>query len=209
MAKNNKNPIAGMADSTCSACHADMDDDDDIYCSACHGSASAMTSLLDAIGATNAAEAMAMVAGFKQAASEVATIREQVAKQAAAQAARDFDTEIASAKKSGLLASSDEHKRNKQALSYKGKPDALVSLRGFIGALDPLVPVAGKIVAPSEPPHSGVGGLVALTDEEKRLAHKMNVPLDKVMANKQRLLLRAAQAPSTVVVDDEDDKDAA
>ena len=48
-----------------------------------------------------------------------------------------------------------------------------------------------------------------IDDEEKRLAHKMNVPLDKVMANKQRLLLRAAQAPSTVVVDDEDDKDAA
>ena len=47
-----------------------------------------------------------------------------------------------------------------------------------------------------------------LSDEEKRVAHKMNVSHDAMIKNKQRLLLKASQAPSKRVSDD-DAEDAA
>ncbi len=164
--------------------------------------------LLALTGKDNVPEALGVLAGWKQAADEVVVIKAAAVKQAEEQAARDFDAEIAAARKSGLLASSDDHKRNKQALSYKGKADALNSLRGFLGAIDPLVPVANVVVAPAEPNTGVVNGTIALTDEEKRIAAKLNVSHEALMKNKQRLALMASQAPSKRASND-DEEDAA
>lgn len=162
--------------------------------------------LLALTGKDNAAEALGVLAGWRESASEVTALKAAAKAQADAQAERDFDAEIEGAKKSSLLAASDEHKRNRAALSYKGKPDAIVSLRGFLGALDPLVPVAGKQA--SSEAAAGQDSVLALTAEEKAIAAKMGVSVEALTKNKAR---RIALSKLPVVADtsDEDDKDAA
>lgn len=160
--------------------------------------------LLTITGKDNIAEALGVLAGWKESVGEVTALKAQIAQRDADQAAKDFDAEFAGAKKSGLLAASDDHKRNRAALAYKGKPEALVSLKGFLGALDPLVPVANTVAAPLEPNTGIVNGAIALSDEEKRIAAKLNVSHDALIKNKQRLALKAAQAPSRKVDDEED-----
>ncbi len=162
--------------------------------------------LLTITGKDSAAEALGVIAGWKESASEITELKAGIAKQAAEQEARDFDAEIANAKKASVLAASDEHKRNKHALSFKGKTESLVSLRGYLGALDPLVVFANAAPAAAEPNVSAPAE-VALTDEEKRVAQKLNVSHEALIKNKQRLALKAAQAPSKRV--DNDDEDAA
>jgi phage I-like protein len=165
--------------------------------------------LLTVTGKESVAEALGVVAAWKQSAGEIETLRADMLKKAKEQADRDFDAEIASAKKSGFLAASDEHKRNKQALSYKGKDDQLVALRGFIGALDPLIPGApvDSRVAASEPSTGETS--VTLTAEEKRIANKMGLKHEDVLKNKVRRLELAKQPKAIVADDDDDDKDAA
>jgi phage I-like protein len=165
--------------------------------------------LLTVTGKDSVAEALGVVAAWKQSADEVETLRASVLKAAKEQSDKDFDAEISTAKKSGFLAASDEHKRNKQALSYKGKDDQLVALRGFIGALDPLIPgapVASKVAA-SEPSTGETS--VTLTAEEKRIANKMGLKHEDVLKNKVRRLELAKQPKAIVADDDDDDKDAA
>ena len=161
--------------------------------------------LLALTGKDNAAEALGVLAGWKQSASEVTELKAQAKAKADEQEARDFDSEIANAKKASVLAASDEHKRNKHALSFKGKPEALSSLKGYLGALDPLVISASAPVVTTEPNTGVVTGVVALSDEEKRIAQKLNVSNEAMLKNKERLLLKASQAPSRNVVDDDED----
>lgn len=158
--------------------------------------------LLALTGKESTSEAFGVLAGWKESASEVQAVRAEVAKQKADQEARDFDAEVSAAKKSGILAASDDHKRNKQALSYKGKTDALVSLRGFLGALDPLVNVASDKPAAGSEPQTAVGGVIALTDEEKRIADKFGTPHELVLKNKARRLSLASKP--VVNFEDED-----
>ena len=160
--------------------------------------------LLAATGKDSIAEAIGVLASWKIAADEVVVLKAEATKKAAEQSEKDFDAEVANAKKSGVLAASDEHKRNKAALAFKGKPDALVSLRNFLGALDPLVPA--NSVTKSVEPAAHVAASVALTDEEKRIADKMGIKHEALLKNKQRLLVKAAQQP---VKTEDDDKDAA
>ena len=159
--------------------------------------------LLTITGKETVAEALGVLDGWKQSAAEVTALKAAAAKSQAERDAADFDSEIEAAKKSSVLAASDDHKRNKTALSYKGKPDAIALLRGFLGALDPLVPGAKPAVQATEEPAAGASPIVVLTAEEKRMAHKMNVPLKALLENKAR---RLSLKP---VITIEDDKDAA
>lgn len=201
------NPNAKLYDAKCSGCRSDMDDDDEVYCGKCHGEADAKA-LLSAIGSDSIPAALAAIAGMKQASSEIAAVRESLAKQAAEQAARDFDAEIMAAKKATILAASDEHKRNKQALSYKGTTDAIKSLRGFLGALDPLVNIPGGNRQSTDEPAVSTGGIASLTSEERRIADKMGLSHEAVLKNKARLALKAA-TPTVIETDEDDDQDAA
>ena len=157
--------------------------------------------LLTITGKESVAEALGVLAAWKNSAAEVTELKAAAQKSADEQAARDFDAEVEGARKSGLLAASDEHKRNRQALSYKGKPEALSSLRGFLGALDPLVPSPVKASAPAEP--QTANAVMALTAEEKRIADQFGLKHEDVIKNKARLALKASQSPQ-VVTDDED-----
>lgn len=158
--------------------------------------------LLAATGKDSVGEALGAIAGWKTSAAEVVELKAAAQKVAEEQAARDFDAEVDGARKAGLLAASDDHKRNKQALSYKGQPNALASLRGFLGALDPLVPTSAAPKASGEPPVS-TGGVTALTAEEKRIADQFGLKHEAVLKNKARLALKASQ-PAQVDADDED-----
>ncbi len=162
--------------------------------------------LLNITGKDSIIEALAVLSAWKESAGEVVTLRAAATKAQAEREGADFDAEIQAAKKSSVLASSDEHKRNKHALSYKGKPDALVSLRSYLGALDPLVVAANSRPVATDEPRLTTGGVTVLTTEEKRIADKFNIPHERVLKNKARLALKAA---TVVEVETDDDKDAA
>ena len=147
-------------------------------------------------------EAIATVQGWKIAAAEVVALRASMEQQKAAAEATQFDTELAAAKVAALLAPSDEHKRNRAALAFKGKPDAITSLRSFLSALDPLVGSAA-IAAVREPAAVLQTGV---TDEEKRIAKKFNIPIEEVQKNKARLIALRALPDDD---DDNEDEDAA
>ncbi len=159
--------------------------------------------LLALTGKDNVAEALGVLAAWKSGAEEVVQLKAAAAKQAEEQAARDFDAEIVAGKAANKLAPSDSHERNVFALSFKGKADAIATVRAYVNTLQPLVPV---VVTVSEPaaPSNGIANVV-LSDEDKRVAAKMNVSLDALLKNKQRLVLKAAQAPSKRVDNDEED----
>src|SRR6185295_1623379 len=97
--------------------------------------------LLTLTGKASHDEAVATISGWKIAAEEVSALRETLAKQKAEADAKEFDAAIAEAKGKRLLAASDEHKRNKAALAFKGAANAMDSLRSFLSAFDPLIEV--------------------------------------------------------------------
>ncbi len=145
-------PAATMGKAKCDGCDRDMDDDDDTYCRACHADVDASAGVKQFIaltGKANLTEALATVAGWKQAASEIGEMKAELAKQEQAAQASAFEAAVSQAKSARLLAVSDEHKRNVTALSYKGKPGALESLASFLSALDPLsAPSASEAALP-------------------------------------------------------------
>ncbi len=160
--------------------------------------------LLSLTGKDSVAEAMGILAAWKSSAGEIQTIKAEMEKKSAEQASRDFDAEIVAGKAANKLAPSDSHERNVFALSFKGKPDAIATVSAYVKTLQPLVPVSVSISAPAEPNAGAVNVAVSLSDEEKRHATMFNITQEKMIANKQRLLLRAAQAPSRKPIDDED-----
>ncbi len=165
------------------------------------------TQLLSITGKEIVAEALGVIAGWKESASQVVALKAEAEKRIADQADRDFDAEIIAGKVAHKLAPSDSHERNQFALSFKGKPDAIATVGAYIKTLQPLVPVAaGAVAAPAEP-NTSAPATVALTDAEKRIAAQLNVSHEALIKNKQRLALKAAQAPSKRV--DNDDEDAA
>ncbi len=165
--------------------------------------------LLSLTGKDSVAEAMGILAAWKSSAGEIQVIKAEMEKKAAEQEARDFDAEIVAGKASNKLAPSDSHERNVFALSFKGKPDAISTVRSYVNTLQPLVPVSGAPVASSEPQAPVGNGPVVLTDEEIRIAAKMNISHESLVKNKQRLALKSAQAPSKRVSDNDDAEDAA
>lgn len=158
--------------------------------------------LLTLTGKDSPAEALGVIAGWKDAAAEVSALKAAAAKAMEEQVALSFDSEIESAKKRGILAASDEHKCNKHALSYRGKADALAGLRGYLSTLDPLVPTAPVIAAP---PVVGDGSGIMLTAQEKKLADQMSIDHATLLKNKVRLALIAKSRAGN----EDDDKDAA
>ena len=165
--------------------------------------------LLSLTGKDSVAEAMGILAAWKSSAAEIVSIKAEMEKKAAEQDARDFDAEIAAGKAAHKLAPSDSHERNVFALSFKGKAGAIDTVSAYIKTLQPLVPAASTAAAPAEPPASAPVGVIALTDEEKRIAAKMGLSHDKVIKNKQRLLAKALEAPSKRASDEDDEEDAA
>lgn len=155
--------------------------------------------LVQLTGKVSIGEALAVVSAWKQQAEEVTALRARLEKQEADAALAAFDAEIAGAKAQTLLAASDDHKRNKAALSFKGKPGALDNLKAFISGLDRLLP---DQTSPAVEPKPVSGGAVVLTAKEKEIAKKMNIAEDKMLANKVRLL---SQKP---VIDTDDDEEA-
>ncbi len=161
--------------------------------------------LLALTGKDSVADAVGILAAWKSQASELVGVKAAMEKQAAEQADRDFDAEIIAGKVAHKLAPSDSHERNVFALSFKGKPDAISTVSSYIKTLQPLVPSASSVAAPAEP-NTSLPAVVALTDEEKRIAAMMNISHDALIKNKQRRALKAAQPPSKSVaeVDAED-----
>ncbi len=141
-ANNNPNRGKGMSmkNAKCSSCASDFDDDDDTYCASCKGSkASGLDAQILALtGKENPVEAMGVLSAWKNVASEMVEIRAKAAESEKAAAEMAFDAEIATAKNMRLLAVSDDHKRNKAALAFKGSADAIKGLKSFLSALDPL-----------------------------------------------------------------------
>lgn len=187
----------------CSSCSKDMADGDALFCSMCSGMKMAMSQVVTLTGKSNADEALATIQAWKLGAEECVQLRATLEQQKVAAESALFDSEIAAAKTGALLAPSDEHKRNKAALAYKGKAGAVDSLRSFLSALDPLVGQTVAIVEPAKVPDA-----LGLTDEEKRVAAKMNISLDALAANKKRRLELAAN-PTKVVPLTPDEEDAA
>lgn len=205
-----KSPEAKYLAAKCDGCDRDMDDDDDVYCAACNRGSDAKA-LLDVTGVKSYSEAFAVVSAWKIAAEEVSALRETLNKQKADADAKDFDAAIADAKGKRLLAASDDHKRNKAALAFKGTPSAMDSLRSFLSAFDPLIEVSGSrssapSAAPAEP-QTGASGVTALTDEEKRIADKFGLKHEAVLKNKARLAT-VAKAPK-IQNENDDEEDAA
>lgn len=195
-------PVMSMSNEKCDGCDREMDDDDELYCSACHGSADAKA-LLAVTGAGSFAEALATVSAWKIASAEIGALRGRLAEQQAAADAAAFDAAITEAKGKQLLAPSDAHKRNMAALAFKGRPDAIVNLKSFLAALDPLVgPVTQSVIEPQSTSAAGAG----ITSEERRIAAKMNIPIEKLAANKARVM---ALASAELLEDVDNDEDAA
>jgi hypothetical protein len=163
--------------------------------------------LLSLTGKDSVAEAMGILAAWKSSAGELHSVKAEMEKKAAEQEARDFDAEIVAGKAAHKLAPSDSHERNLFALSFKGKPDAIATVSAYVKTLQPLVPSANIANAPAEP-QTNAPAVVALTDEEKRIAAKLSISLEALIKNKQRLALKASQAPSKRV-DNDDEEDAA
>lgn len=155
-------------------------------------------------GQDSVGDSLAIVSAWKIAAGEVEQLRADVAKRNAEQAAKDFDAEIASAKASALLSMADTHKRNVAALSYRGEENALKGLRKFLSGLDPLVAVAGAAPVAAEPP-VGQAPVIALSDEEKKLARQMGVKPEAYLKTKEKHMKLIAEG----YVLGQDDKGAA
>ncbi len=188
--KNPPVPGAAMKDEKCSRCDRDMDDDDDSYCAACFGKDEASVSgqVFALTGKSNAVEAIGVLTAWKELAGEAGALKEQLKAQALTAESAAFDAEIAQARASGLLAKSDEHKRNKAALAHKGKPGALEGLRSFLAALDPLsAPSAGSTAvakAPVAVAPAGPSGPSGLTADEEKIIKALGITADKFLAQK-------------------------
>ncbi len=144
-----KGKTMSMKNAKCNGCDDDFDDDDATYCSGCKGSkASALDAQIVALtGKADPVEAMGVLAAWKNVASEMVEIRARAAEQEKNAAALAFEAAIATAKNMRLLAVSDDHKRNKAALEFKGSPDAIKGLKSFLSALDPLSAPAAEDAA--------------------------------------------------------------
>lgn len=188
--KTQNNPAAAHASvksGKCSSCRADMEDDDQMYCKGCYGSsASADVAPLFALtGKADVGEALAVVAAWKEQAGESAALKSQLEEQRRAAEAAAFDAEIAAAKSSGLLAKSDDHKRNKAALTFKSKPNALNELRTFLAAFDPLSAPSAHTGSPAIAPAADKPAVATgLTAEEERLIKKLGLTAEKYLAQK-------------------------
>ncbi len=149
-------------------------------------------------GKASLAEAVGVIAAWKESAGEAVALKARLDKQELDAKSQAFDAAIDAAKKSALLALSDDHKRNKAALAFKAN-GGIESLNSFLSALDPLVVVAGaRAEGEPKPVESAV---VILTAKEKEIAHKMGIDEKLVLANKVR---RASLTPVPVTDDEED-----
>ena len=164
------------------------------------------TQLLIITGKDSVAEALGTLDSWKQSAAEVVSLREAATKAKADLEESAFASEIAAAKTAHVLAPSDDHERNQVALSYKGRPDAIKLLRGFLSTHKPLVPGAAlpRANAAAGEPAVGTSATVSLTGAEKDIARKMGVPEDALLKNKIRHLTAAKNNPVVVAEDDED-----
>jgi signal peptide peptidase SppA len=190
-------PNASVKSGKCSSCNSDMDDGDDMYCSDCRSSSASsdFAPLFALTGKATAGEALAIVAAWKERADESAALKAQLEQQQKAVEAAAFDAEIATAKAAGLLAKSDEHKRNKAASAFKGKAGALEGLRSFLSALDPLsAPSAG--IAAVAPKAEVVPSATGLTAEEEHVLKATGMSAEKYLAQKAVLKNPRNQAQS-------------
>jgi signal peptide peptidase SppA len=74
-------PTANMKAAKCDGCDRDMDDDDDVYCRACHGEADAsafVQSVHAIVGAKDNASAIGILTAFKSQADELATVKAEL-----------------------------------------------------------------------------------------------------------------------------------
>lgn len=178
---------ASVGSGKCSGCRSDMDDDDEMYCEDCYGSSSAKLDINQICALTGKpvlSEAVAVITAWKELAGEATALKAQVEEQKKAAELAAFDAEIASAKAAGLLAKSDEHKRNKAAATFRSKPNALNELRTFLAAFDPLSAPSAS-ANPAIPPRTEAApAATGLTAEEERLIKKLGLTAEKYLAQK-------------------------
>lgn len=195
---------AGMKDGTCTQCSKKMAEDEDLFCKGCKGSASkahteAHSGILAVTGETDVSKALAMIAGWKQQASENVGLRAELDKRTQESRLAAFDAELAIQHAAGVIPKpvegAEPHERLKFALTLRGSEKGVDNLRAYAKALGPAVPTGGEVMNPTGSgvvpplPSSAAGQtpgkgetavVIKLSDKEKQIASARGLSYDGV-----------------------------
>lgn len=179
----------------CAKCYEGPDDEDD-------EEEEAKSHILEITGSKSLPVAFATIQGWKEAAADAAQMKAEHAKAQKIAADAAFDALIVEASKprgteGPLLPGSDEHPRRKFAMSLRAS--GVEGLRGYLGALSPLVPgTPAQEPTPAAVGRNASGEIdpksIALTAKEIQMGANMGATPDELRANKARRM--ALPAPT-------------
>lgn len=176
----------------CKGCNKASSDDEEMYCLKCwddddDGDEDAKASFLAITGKKTVGEAVAAVAGWKQAASEIEEIKASLAAQAKQARLAEFDAALAAATLSGAIPPAANHPRRVFAGKLRDKEDGVAQLQAYVDSLG-ATPAAAIPVATEQ--QAAITGVVAvapvlgLTAEEQRMAKLLGIDPAKYAAHK-------------------------
>lgn len=188
---NTKGIDMSMKDSKCDRCERDMDDDDDVYCAACNGpdkeASAAVAGILAATDKKSITEALATIAGWKQAAGEIEQVKAALAAQAAEAKAKEFDAALAEATLKGAIPTAPDHPRRKYALGLKSS--GVEALNAYVEAIGtaptPSVPKAAD--KPIEKSEQDAAAIAGISPEQLKVIQAIGVSPEKFIAHKQKI----------------------
>lgn len=178
-----------MPKNTCKGCATLASDDDEMYCAKCwdddEEGEECKAAFLSVTGKKTVGEAVAAVAGWKQAASEIEQIKATLAIQAKAARVAEFDAALAAATLSGAVPPAANHPRRIYVSALREKEDGSAQLQAYVESLGSApvaaVPVVEEPKKPADPASPAVS---AISAEEAKVAKLLGVDPAKFAAHR-------------------------